>query len=675
MSEFYLPYQFIPVTGKVNGHEKKTHYDDIKKGALDPPARHDLWLPNTHSGRIICKLLLETPTFVGAQRNKRDGEATLVYHYKRNGKLAIPGNSLRGMIGYVMETLSQSALRVLENRRYSVRKRAEKALTAVGRLRKTGTDFDLIPMMLPKISSENKPELARRALSVPNEVIHTFKELVRERWIDSKNKYPIFPEGYKPPDENGDWEPLDGMLVFFGIEAREDGEIRVSEISFSAIWREAIDKSTWDLFSALGEDNRAGRDLLPWNSTQDYKRENLTPAERLLGVVEEGKGPRDDARWLASRVRFSDALPTPGNQVEHEGADTLKILSSPKPPSPAMYLHKSSDAPDQRSYIPKWHLNRSDIRDTLRPNGRKVYLHHPHENGKLELSYETKVTSADSNLDQKVRCCPRSANQSFWFHVDFDNLNDAELNLLVKALRPSPDFRHRLGLGKPLGLGSVEVSIEGVFFINRAERYGAGAFDEPRYHEVWSERPSNQPIDWGCLYAEEAQALAPGATPAADTGWRYNFALIDKDTLLKLLTVGCPRRTNLAVHYPLRENQLDPADLTKREQDTYQWFVDNDIDTNAELSDHHQALPPIKAEAYLPRLKTYTVLRVKNLPRGNNQSLQEKIRHKFEGFSVLRVRIVRQCAEVVIPSAWAVTARRELDNTKLDGKILRVTLL
>lgn len=42
---------------------------------------------------------------------------------------------------------------------------------------------------------------------------------------------------------------------------------------------------------------------------------------------------------------------------------------------------------------------------------------------------------------------------------------------MVKSLRPSPEFRHRLGLGKPLGLGTVEVAIEGVFLIDRVARY------------------------------------------------------------------------------------------------------------------------------------------------------------------------------------------------------------
>ncbi|MGH6635893.1 MAG: hypothetical protein ACRED0_07070 [Gammaproteobacteria bacterium] len=53
------------------------------------------------------------------------------------------------MIGSLIETLSQSALRVLEDQRYSVRKRGEDAISAVGMLRKSGATFDILPLTLP----------------------------------------------------------------------------------------------------------------------------------------------------------------------------------------------------------------------------------------------------------------------------------------------------------------------------------------------------------------------------------------------------------------------------------------------------------------------------------------------------------------------------------------------
>lgn len=69
MTEFYNPYQFIPVTGKVNGNDTPLqNFQDIKQGKTS--IRHDLWDAKRKSGRIVCSLTLETPTVVGNQHVK-----------------------------------------------------------------------------------------------------------------------------------------------------------------------------------------------------------------------------------------------------------------------------------------------------------------------------------------------------------------------------------------------------------------------------------------------------------------------------------------------------------------------------------------------------------------------------------------------------------------------------
>ncbi len=120
MTKFHHPYNFIPVTGKIGKTSSaKTKFNDVKDGKTQ--ARHDLWMINTKSGRIVCRLRLDTPTVVGAEQIKEDRFGSKrVKPYQRNGKAAIPANSLRGLIGSIAETLSQSALRVLENEKYEV---------------------------------------------------------------------------------------------------------------------------------------------------------------------------------------------------------------------------------------------------------------------------------------------------------------------------------------------------------------------------------------------------------------------------------------------------------------------------------------------------------------------------------------------------------------------------
>ena len=121
MSRFYHPYNFIPATGKVDGVNVSTvKYDyhlppDKQKGASQN-ARHDLYLINQFSGRIICQLETITPTVIGnkhEKQNSNNNSPVTIKPYRWRKQPAIPANSLRGMISNIVEILSQSSLRVL----------------------------------------------------------------------------------------------------------------------------------------------------------------------------------------------------------------------------------------------------------------------------------------------------------------------------------------------------------------------------------------------------------------------------------------------------------------------------------------------------------------------------------------------------------------------------------
>lgn len=46
-----------------------------------------------------------------------------------------------------------------------------------------------------------------------------------------------------------------------------------------------------------------------------------------------------------------------------------------------------------------------------------------------------------------------------------------KLGLLLYALEPDAGFHHKVGMGKPLGLGSVKVEVLGYFRVDRGQRY------------------------------------------------------------------------------------------------------------------------------------------------------------------------------------------------------------
>lgn len=576
MSEsFYNPYQFIPVNTR---HAKQLTKWSPPKDPSYPLAheanqwvRHDYWHAQGLSGRIICRLTTLSPTIVGGQqdRESQDQQPALVTPYRHpKGQIAIPANSLRGLIGNTAEILSQSSLRVLtqpEDGAYSVRKPADSTdaedsqnvLKNLGILLVRDGKYQLYPLgasdhytsvgdyldddksqrccaslkrRLPTAEcpskhrarkvkeyreyikdkncyyySANKPlstyngqqgvfyirgrndALCKRSetfipwdgkiheerlLEIPVAVVNRFETILRvvsdnikKEAERAKAQVQMLPVGYNDRQQQNQkraWDlnstealVLDGDLMYYRLEHNE-----VVELSYSSIWRKAV---AGDLFAAFKRE--AGDNSLPWYQ----KREALTPVEALFGVVEDQPDKQQGGRHLASRVRFTDALPL--QPVTLGAAVVLKILNSPKPPSPSMYF-------SGQGYVAKTALDLN----TDAPNGRKVYLPHPDALRSKPINH-WQTNEPSENAHMKLKVWPIPPQTSFEFTVQFENLSRPELGLLLKALQPLADnqqFVHRLGLGKPLGLGHVTIEPQ-LELIERAKRYEFAHWVQTRY--------------------------------------------------------------------------------------------------------------------------------------------------------------------------------------------------
>ena len=72
---------------------------------------------------------------------------------------------------------------------------------------------------------------------------------------------------------------------------------------------------------------------------------------------------------------------------------------------------------------------------------------------------------------------PISPGSIFKGTIRFENFSDEELGALLFAIDLPAECCHKLGMGKPLGLGSVRLDIEGLTLIDRKKRYSQ-IFDE-----------------------------------------------------------------------------------------------------------------------------------------------------------------------------------------------------
>lgn len=243
----------------------------------------------------------------------------------------------------------------------------------------------------------------------------------------------------------------------------------------------------------------------------------------------------------------------------------LKVLDSPKPPSPALYFKRRNG---QGAYISKSELKL----ESHAPQGRKFYLH---RRGNTGEPWKTSPEAANENLAQKSRVQPIKAGLTFYFHIDFDNLSRGELGLLCYAVRPTEQFRHKVGMGKALGLGKVRIDPVGLFYVDRLARYReTSLFDARRYHGRWI--PATEDVqDWPATYAREQEALTPGSdTFPAFEPLRQDFRnSMDADIRQALELLGDPSNVRHPVHTP----QVAGASGPELESETYRWFVANDI--------------------------------------------------------------------------------------------------
>jgi hypothetical protein len=207
-------------------------------------------------------------------------------------------------------------------------------------------------------------------------------------------------------------------------------------------------------------------------------------------------------------------------------------------------------------------------------------------------------------MTQKNLVTPISARQDFFFHIDFDNLTEEELGLLLYAIEPDAKFHHKLGMGKPLGLGSVKVQVLGYFRIDRMNRYSVSGLRSQRYSTAALSPVGKELLDtgrWPSRYPAETAAPAAAGSPLGDAReaiLRTGLILPSVQKALSLLGdyAGAPPASE--VHYPTNADQRD------QEAEHFKWFMFNDghRERRRGMSPKQQYLKPLPFEESLPTL-------------------------------------------------------------------------
>jgi CRISPR/Cas system CSM-associated protein Csm3 (group 7 of RAMP superfamily) len=167
--------------------------------------------------------------------------------------------------------------------------------------------------------------------------------------------------------------------------------------------------------------------------------EKLCIACRTFGMLKE----RTSGVFLG-KVNISDATSYAGKVYKYDPIYTA-VLVEPKPHHEAFYLDET------RKHIA----------------GRKFYFHHSPDADLLTARGPVFFSGRPANRYIQ----PLDYDTQFHFRIDFTSLEADEFAVLLLAVALEENMRHKIGYGKPLGLGSVYFAPTGLALIDYSTRY------------------------------------------------------------------------------------------------------------------------------------------------------------------------------------------------------------
>ncbi len=482
------PYTFVPIrTEKIQRQNGEAYY---AKG-------------NLHTGVLECTLQVKTPLAIPniekAFPDPKHSDHVCYPFYREDDQAVIPGSSLRGMLRSVYETITGSCFSTMKaDTPLSSRDRQY----VPGILRKeNGTmvlyNADRYRIPMGKIVTSTANQKKREIIGADGAVLKTGdwvqftcdrrKRVIKlEKMTEDRTKsFGNCQSGILMIGEPSRNKKSEGILVLGKQELYSESQLKLAyerllqtlsfyrnqsinrnlgssktdhhgyagyeELNLESgipLWFKGDSKQNSIHFSYAG----IGR-MVFQNSLNDLvgqldrcrDRKAVCPACLMFGMV----GGSGEQQGLGGRIRVTNAYAGEKPKLEYE---TLKILGMPR-----------------NSYFPFYAQNESGKKSVLSYDdqsasisGRKFYWHHNMETESIALgSYGTKEKS-NQNATMELVMPDNSAE--FSFKIYYDGISEEQLRALIWAVTLGEnDVRgtqcHKLGHGKPLGLGSVKITV------------------------------------------------------------------------------------------------------------------------------------------------------------------------------------------------------------------------
>jgi CRISPR-associated protein (TIGR03986 family) len=363
------------------------------------------------------------------------------------------------------------------------------------------------------------------------------------------------------PDRRNSPQPVNSWHVWAtGAEKLKDGDICYARLDTSGTT--IVELSPVSIGRQLGynsPENLISADLKP-----AQRLDHLSPADRVFGWVNQGGKGAYKGQFRIHSIECQD-----DNAVErHESPVPLAILSSPKHAQARFYLARDDKgAPlipsdDERS---EGYFKPVGKKTDWRLRGRKVYPHHRmHDSGEYRRAGDLR-----DDQNRSIKAWVKSGTH-FTARIEITNLTAEEVGALLWLFSLGDGIHHRVGGAKPLGFGSVRITLKKVDL-------AAGQSKRETYRSLLSPIP---------VRANQTGHLIGRFHDAVKTLYGSDTSGFEEVSFIKAWLNAGRGFADLPIHYPRARRERDIAG------ENFKWFVRNKA-TKLALGDLVKGDPPL----------------------------------------------------------------------------------
>lgn len=487
------PYNFVPAPSK----------KEVKTADWAEQVSHDIPFSDGESGEMKFTLTAKTPIFIRNGHGPEEETAEFSHVKGSDGKprYFIPATSVKGMIRNVLEIMSRSRMRMVNDTRYSFRdlsseslylKTYDRSKVLCGWLKKDHADnWTIVNCGSPVlIEHETIDNLIEERFGKNPEFKILFDHAVQDQ-LDSKyksgiNKYRKLKQITKSFFTEITYGDITGKLIFTGqpglrnyqteqgkfnefiFQNKNGEELNVSEdqqkdFKFIYLDHDENNISTewkfWRTKLNAGEEipvffNKDNNDKLQYfglaymfklpfkqsiKETLPYRNYHF----EKMDLAETIFGSEKYQNPLKGRVFFSNSF---SDNAKRAIEMKREILASPKASYYPFYLKQPEIIREYSTY-----MNSNSV--------LKGFKRYPIQNGANRGNYTKKQES-----NGKVFCkfFPLESGAEFEGAIRFHNLRPIEIGALISAItfHRKKDTFHRIGAAKPFGYGQVKMNLE-----------------------------------------------------------------------------------------------------------------------------------------------------------------------------------------------------------------------